>query len=61
MKTLHYSVEINAPKQNVWDTMLDPQKYNKWASAFSVNSQFVGEWRKDNYIRFIDPDQSRAC
>ena len=56
MKTLNYSIRISAPKERVWNDMLDPERYRRWAKAFSQNSQFDGEWREGAYIKFIDPD-----
>ncbi len=56
MKTLNYSTQISVPKEKVWKTMLDPKKYKEWAKAFSPNSQYIGEWKKGEYIKFIDPD-----
>ncbi|MBL1214782.1 MAG: SRPBCC domain-containing protein [Ignavibacteriae bacterium] len=56
MQTLHYSVKINASIQNVWNTMLEKDSYKKWASAFSAESQYEGEWKQGNYINFFDPN-----
>lgn len=56
VKTLNYSVRINAPKEKVWNTMLEPVAYKKWASAFSADSQFEGEWKQGTHMRFIDPN-----
>ena len=56
MQKLNYSVIINAEKSHVWDTMLDPEKYPQWVKAFSANSQFVGEWKRDAIVKFIDPN-----
>ena len=56
MKTLNYSIRISAPKERVWNDMLDLERYRRWARAFSQNSQFDGEWREGAYIKFIDPD-----
>ena len=56
MKTLNYSIKINAPKQKVWNTMLEKESYKKWASAFSTDSQYEGEWKQGNYMNFYDPN-----
>jgi hypothetical protein len=55
MKTLHYRTTISAGKQRVWQTMLDPVQYRKWAAAFSSDSQFEGEWREGSHMNFFDP------
>ena len=56
MSTLNYSIEINAPPDKVWETMLDNESYKKWAKAFSPKSQFKGEWEQGSHMFFFDPD-----
>nr|WP_279615060.1 SRPBCC domain-containing protein [Desulfonatronum thiosulfatophilum] len=56
IKTLTYSIRINAPKEAVWKHMLDPSDYRQWTQAFSPNSQFIGKWEQGETILFIDPD-----
>ena len=58
MPTLHFSVDINAPKQKVWDTMLQDATYRKWTRAFNPNgSWFEGDWRQGSTIRFVGSGQ----
>ena len=56
MKRLSYSVGINASRERVWDNMLDQEKYQEWASAFSENSRYEGDWKQGEYITFLDPN-----
>jgi hypothetical protein len=56
MKKLIYSININAPKDKVWDTMLNLDTYKQWAKAFSPESQYRGEWKEGEHINFIDPN-----
>jgi uncharacterized protein YndB with AHSA1/START domain len=56
MKTLNYSIKIDAPKQKVWNTMLEKDSYKKWAQAFSPDSQYEGEWKQGSYMNFFDPN-----
>ncbi|WP_249621229.1 SRPBCC domain-containing protein [Desulfuromonas sp. CSMB_57] len=55
MKTLTYSIRINAPRKKVWQHMLDPLDYRRWTQPFSPNSEFIGEWEQGATIKFIDP------
>ncbi len=57
MKTLNYSVAIKAPKEAVWDAIVNLEKYKKWAKGFSPDSSFEGEWAPGAYIKFIDPNK----
>lgn len=56
MKTLTYKVEINAPKEKVWDTMLGKDTYKQWTGAFHEGSDYEGSWEQGSKIRFIGPD-----
>lgn len=56
MLELNYSIEINAKKEHIWKTMLEPETYQKWAKAFSSDSKFIGEWKKGETILFFDPN-----
>lgn len=56
MIKLNYSIEINAKKDHVWNTMLAPETYREWVKAFSANSKFIGEWKQGETILFFDPN-----
>jgi hypothetical protein len=56
MIKLNYSVEINAKKEKIWETMIDQDSYQKWVKAFSANSKFIGEWKQGETILFFDPN-----
>ncbi len=56
MKTLTYTIEINAPKEKVWDTMLGKDTYKLWTSPFHEGSDYEGSWDQGSKIRFIAPD-----
>ena len=58
MKTLHYSITINAPVQKVWDTMLSEKTYSEWTTVFMPGSHFVGSWDKGSEIRFLAPGEN---
>ena len=55
MKKLHYAITIEAPRQLVWDTMLAPDTYRQWTSAFCEGSYYEGSWEKSSTIRFLSP------
>jgi L-rhamnose mutarotase len=56
MKTLKYSIIINTAIEKVWDTMLNSETYQKWAKAFSPNSQYEGKWEQGSLMKFFDPN-----
>lgn len=55
MEKLNFSIEINAPKEKVWNTMLEDKTYRIWTDAFTPGSHFVGDWNKGSKILFLGP------
>lgn len=53
---LHFSTRINAPKEKVWDTMLNDETYREWTSPFMEGSYYKGSWEEGSEIQFLDPD-----
>jgi predicted 3-demethylubiquinone-9 3-methyltransferase (glyoxalase superfamily)/uncharacterized protein YndB with AHSA1/START domain len=51
---LHFSIEIDAPRNTVYSTMLDDAAYRDWSAAFSPGSRFQGDWSEGSRIRFVD-------
>jgi uncharacterized protein YndB with AHSA1/START domain len=55
MKKLHYTITIQAPRALVWETMLAPDIYRQWTTAFCEGSYYDGSWEKGSTIRFLSP------
>lgn len=53
MKKINLSVEINAPREAVWEAIVNDAKYRKWTTAFTEGSFFEGGWNKGDTIRFL--------
>lgn len=58
MKELQYEIHINAPRQKVWETMIDPDTYKEWTNASWPDSYYEGKWEKGEKIKFISKDGS---
>jgi hypothetical protein len=56
MQKLHFSITINAPKENVWHTMLDDATYREWTTAFNPGSYYKGDWKEGSKILFLGPN-----
>ena len=56
MQKLHFSMQINAPKNKVWHAMLDEQPYREWTNAFNEGSYYKGSLEKGSKILFLGPD-----
>jgi hypothetical protein len=55
MDKLHFEIAINAPRQKVWNTMLDDASYREWTDVFAPGSYYVGDWGKGSKILFLAP------
>jgi uncharacterized protein YndB with AHSA1/START domain len=57
MEKLHFSISINAPKEKVWDVMLNDVTYRQWTSVFNPSgSYYEGDWNTGSSIRFLGPN-----
>ncbi|CAN5719883.1 hypothetical protein BH20VER1_BH20VER1_27190 [soil metagenome] len=55
MQKLQFSIQINAPREKVWKTMLEDATYRQWTSAFCEGSSYEGSWEEGSEIRFLSP------
>lgn len=60
MQKLHFSILISAPREKVWDTMLNDETYRQWTTAFSPGSCYVGGWEKGESIRFVSEEDKES-
>lgn len=56
MKTVHFSVLINAGRKTVWNTMLEDKTYREWTKEFAEGSHYLGSWKQGSEIRFVAMD-----
>lgn len=64
METLTFTTTINAPREVVWNTMIDRSSYAEWAAAFSIgsstDSRYEGDWNVGSKINFVSTDANGA-
>jgi uncharacterized protein YndB with AHSA1/START domain len=58
MKKLVFSIDIDAPKEKVWNLMLAPESYKEWVAASWPGSFYKGNWAKGEKINFVSDDGS---
>lgn len=58
MQTINFSIHINAPREIVWNTMLEDSTYRLWTRVFSEGSRYVGSWDEGAEIRFLGSDEA---
>ena len=54
MEKMHFSIDINAPRERVWRALWSDASYPDWTSAFSPGSRAVSDWREGSKIQFLD-------
>lgn len=57
MQKIYFNIDINAPKEKVWNTMLEDKTYREWTEVFSPGSHYVGSWDKGSKILFLGPNE----
>lgn len=55
-KTLQKTVEVRAPKENVWEVLTNPGHFADWSSEFHEGSHMEGEWVEGGTVYFKDTD-----
>src|SRR5262245_49296999 len=53
MKEMQFTVEINAPKKRVWDTLWQDETLREWAGIIDPGTYMVGELKEGNEVQFI--------
>jgi len=56
MQKLNFAITINAPKEKVWNTMLEDKTYREWTTPFNEGSYYKGDWSKGSKIIFLGPN-----
>lgn len=56
MKDLHFSIEIRATREKVWDTLWQDNTFREWASLIDPGTYMVGELKEGNEIQFISSE-----
>jgi len=55
MKKLEFKINIAAPKQKVWETMLNQVTYKEWVAASWPGSYYEGIWKPEGNVKFLSP------
>jgi len=55
MEKLHFSIDIKAAIQKVWDILWADETYRKWTAAFSEGSYAESDWNEGSKILFLSP------
>lgn len=56
MKKMQFSIEINVPKEKVWDTLWQDETFRDWASIIDPGTYMVGDLQEGKEIQFISAE-----
>ncbi len=54
MKKINFSVDINAPREKVWNVLWDDASYRSWTSVFSEGSHAETDWKEGSKVLFLN-------
>lgn len=56
MKKLTFTIDINAPKEKVWNSLWDDENYENWTTPFCEGTYTVSDWNEGSKIYFMAPN-----
>jgi hypothetical protein len=56
MEKTRFSIQINASKERVWETLWSDQSYRQWTAAFHEGSYAKSDWKEGSPILFLAPE-----
>lgn len=57
-RTIEKAIDVDAPRERVWDVLLDDTTYRQWTAEFMAGSYADTDWREGSTVRFLDPSGS---
>ncbi len=56
MKELKFTIEINASKEKVWQTLWQDETFREWADIIDPGTYMVGELKEGNEVQYISAE-----
>lgn len=60
MQNMHFFIHIDAPKEKVWNTMLEDSTYRIWTEPFAPGSHYEGNWQEGSEMHFLGADPTTS-
>ena len=57
MKTISFTIDINAPINKVWDALWNDDNYRKWTNNFYLGSFYESDWEVGGKTLFLGPNR----
>lgn len=56
MKEMQFTIQINAPKEKVWQVLWQDETLRQWAGLVDPGTYMVGELKEGNEVQFISAE-----
>lgn len=56
MKEMHFQVEIDAPRERVWDTLWNDETFRQWAGIIDSGTYMKGDLAEGKEVQFISSE-----
>jgi len=56
VQKLNFTIDIQANKERVWETLWNEETYPQWTKAFCEGSYAVSDWKEGSKVHFLAPD-----
>lgn len=56
MERIYFKIEIDAPKEKVWDILLGETTYPLWTAPFAEGSSVVTDWQVGSKALFLNAE-----
>lgn len=56
MERIYFKIEIDAPKEKVWNVLLGETTYPKWTAPFAEGSRAVTDWQVGSKALFVNAE-----
>ena len=56
VRTIAQSIEMQAPRERVWDVLVQDETYRQWAAEFMPGSYAETDWQAGSKVAFRDPN-----
>ena len=56
MERIYFKIEINAPKEKVWNVLLGEPTYPVWTAPFAEGSRVITDWQIGSKALFVNAE-----
>ncbi|MGV3546563.1 MAG: SRPBCC domain-containing protein [Pedobacter sp.] len=56
MERIYFKIEIDAPKEKVWDILLGETTYPVWTAPFAEGSRVITDWQIGSKALFVNAE-----